>query len=213
MIRIGDPWIPAGAELMSYGIANESARLSAQEILSVEGRLRFLVRLDGTDLGELALQVPGMHNVRNALAAVGSGISMGFTLESLRAGLERFEGVERRFQRLGAVRGVQVVDDYAHHPTEIVATLDAARAAFPGRRLIAAFQPHLFSRTRFRTHLAERRAPISYSDGDLSAREQPLPNYVSTRGGRVGTSVRNRPSGWATSLLMPSRLWRATVTW
>ena len=106
------------------------------------------VRLDGTDLGELALQVPGVHNVRNALAAIGSGLALGLTLEAMREGLERFEGVERRFQRLGAVRGVQVVDDYAHHPTEIIATLDAARAAFPGRRLIAAFQPHLFTRTR-----------------------------------------------------------------
>jgi UDP-N-acetylmuramate--alanine ligase len=167
---------------MSYGIANESARLSAQEILSVEGRLRFLVRLDGTDLGELALQVPGMHNVRNALAAVGGGISMGFTLGSLRDGLERFEGVERRFQRLGAVRGVQVVDDYAHHPTEIVATLDAARAAFPGRRLIAAFQPHLFSRTRdfadaFGVALA--RADLVFLTAIYPAREQPLPGITS----------------------------------
>jgi len=174
--------IPARTELMSYGIANESARLSAQEILSVEGRLRFLVRLDGTDLGELALQVPGMHNVRNALAAVGGGISMGFTLGSLRDGLERFEGVERRFQRLGAVRGVQVVDDYAHHPTEIVATLDAARAAFPGRRLIAAFQPHLFSRTRdfadaFGVALA--RADLVFLTAIYPAREQPLPGITS----------------------------------
>ena len=174
--------IPASAELISYGIANDSARLSAQDLLNVEGRLRFLVRLDGADLGELALQVPGMHNVRNALAAVGSGIGMGLTLESLRDGLERFEGVERRFQRLGAVRGVQLVDDYAHHPTEIVATLDAARAAFPGRRLIAAFQPHLFSRTRdfadaFGAALA--RADLVFLTAIYPAREQPLPGVTS----------------------------------
>jgi UDP-N-acetylmuramate--alanine ligase len=144
--------------------------------------LRFLVRLDGSDLGEVALRVPGMHNVRNALAAVGSGISLGATLESLRGGLEGFEGVERRFQRLGAVRGVQVVDDYAHHPTEIVATLDAARAAFPGRRLIAAFQPHLFTRTRDFADafgLALARADLVFLTEIYPAREQPLPGITS----------------------------------
>ena len=174
--------IPARAELLSYGIANGAARLSAQELLSVEGRLRFLVRLDGADLGELALRVPGMHNVRNALAAIGVGVTLGATLESLRGGLEGFEGVERRFQRLGAVRGVQVVDDYAHHPTEITATLDAARAAFPGRRLIAAFQPHLFTRTRdfadaFGVALA--RADLVFLTEIYPAREQPLPGITS----------------------------------
>jgi UDP-N-acetylmuramate--alanine ligase len=174
--------MPARAELMSYGITNQAARLRAHEILSVEGRLRFLVRLDGAEIGELALRVPGMHNVRNALAAVGNGIAVGSTLEVLRAGLEGFEGVERRFQRLGTVRGVQVIDDYAHHPTEIVATLDAARAAFPGRRLIAAFQPHLFTRTRdfadaFGSALA--RADVVFLAEIYPAREKPLPGVTS----------------------------------
>lgn len=175
--------VPAQTELLSYGITSEAARLSAQELMSVEGRLRFLVRLDGSDLGELALRVPGMHNVRNALAAVGSGLILGATLESLRGGLEGFEGVERRFQRLGAVRGVQVVDDYAHHPTEIVATLDAARAAFPGRRLIAAFQPHLFTRTRDFAEafgLALARADLVFLTEIYPAREQPLPGITSS---------------------------------
>jgi UDP-N-acetylmuramate--alanine ligase len=90
--------------------------------------------------------------------------------------------VERRFQRLGAVRGVQVVDDYAHHPTEITATLDAARAAFPGRRLIAAFQPHLFTRTRdfadaFGSALA--RADLVFLAEIYPAREKPLPGVTS----------------------------------
>lgn len=174
--------VPGMADVVTYGIGTEAARLTAREILSVEGRLRFLVHLDGADLGELALRVPGVHNVRNALAAVASGIALGTTLESMRGGLEAFEGVERRFQRLGAVRGVQVVDDYAHHPTEIIATLDAARAAFPGRRLIAAFQPHLFTRTRdfadaFGVALA--RADVVFLAGIYPAREQPLPGVTS----------------------------------
>ena len=174
--------IPSGAEVLSYGITTASARLSANDIMSVEGRLRFLVRLDGSELGELAVRVPGMHNVRNAMAALGCGLAMGTSLEAMRRGLEAFEGVERRFQRLGAVRGVQVVDDYAHHPTEITATLDAARAAFPGRRLIAAFQPHLFTRTRdfadaFGVALA--RADLVFLTEIYPAREQPLPGVTS----------------------------------
>lgn len=174
--------IPSGADTLSYGIANALARLSAHEIMSVEGRLRFLVRLDGSELGELALRVPGMHNVRNALAALGCGLAMGTSLEAMRRGLEAFEGVERRFQRLGAVRGVQVVDDYAHHPTEITATLDAARAAFPGRRLIAAFQPHLFTRTRDFAEafgLALSRADLVFLTEIYPARELPLPGVSS----------------------------------
>ncbi|HEX6314640.1 MAG TPA: UDP-N-acetylmuramate--L-alanine ligase, partial [Gemmatimonadaceae bacterium] len=171
-----------GADVLTYGIGDGPARVTAHEILAVEGRLRFLVRFDGADIGELALQVPGVHNVRNALAAIGCGLAMGVTLERMRAGLEAFEGVERRFQRLGAVRGVQVVDDYAHHPTEIIATLDAARAAFPGRRLIAAFQPHLFTRTRdfaeqFGGALA--RADVVFLTAIYPAREQPIPGVTS----------------------------------
>jgi UDP-N-acetylmuramate--alanine ligase len=173
---------PASADRLTYGVSDPSARLSARDIMSVEGRLRFLVRHDGTDIGELALGVPGIHNVKNALAAIASGLSLGCTIEQLRGGLEAFEGVERRFQRLGTVRGVQVVDDYAHHPTEITATLEAARAAFPGRRLIAAFQPHLFTRTRdfaeqFGHALAQ--ADVVLLTEIYPAREKPLPGITS----------------------------------
>jgi UDP-N-acetylmuramate--alanine ligase len=173
---------PASADRLTYGVSDPSARLSARDIMSVDGRLRFLVRHDGTDIGELALGVPGIHNVKNALAAIASGLSLGCTIEQLRGGLEAFEGVERRFQRLGTVRGVQVVDDYAHHPTEITATLEAARAAFPGRRLIAAFQPHLFTRTRdfaeqFGHALAQ--ADVVLLTEIYPAREKPLPGITS----------------------------------
>jgi UDP-N-acetylmuramate--alanine ligase len=94
------------------------------------------------------LQIPGEHNVRNALAALAVGLLWGHSVEAMAPGLARFHGVERRFQRLGESAGVTIVDDYAHHPTEIRATLAAARNAFPGRRIVIAFQPHLFSRTR-----------------------------------------------------------------
>jgi len=127
---------------------SEDARLVARDVRGENGATALTVVYDGEVLGEVALAVPGVHNVRNALAAIASGLALGATLDGMRTGLASFRGVERRFQRLGEAGGVALVDDYAHHPTEIRATLEAARAAYPGRRILAAFQPHLFSRTR-----------------------------------------------------------------
>jgi UDP-N-acetylmuramate--alanine ligase len=112
--------------------------------------------------------------------------------------LEAFEGVERRFQRLGRVNGVDVVDDYAHHPTEISATLDAARMAYPGRRIVVAFQPHLYSRTRdfsneFGAALAA--ADVVYLAAIYPAREAPLPGVTSAL---IANALRaaGRPPTW-----------------
>jgi len=82
------------------------------------------------------------------LAAISCGVALGCTVPALSEGLRDFRGVERRFQRLGEARGVMVIDDYAHHPTEVSATLAAARASFPTQRLVVVFQPHLYSRTQ-----------------------------------------------------------------
>jgi UDP-N-acetylmuramate--alanine ligase len=105
------------------------------------------VRLPDTREVSLRLRVPGRHNLANATAALGVVLALGGAIEPALAALERFSGVGRRFERLGEAGGVAVVDDYAHHPTEIAATLEAARQAFPGRRVVAVFQPHLYSRT------------------------------------------------------------------
>src|SRR5262249_20786125 len=153
------------------------ARLAALDVTLTSGGSVFTVAYDGDHLGKVELHVPGLHNVRNALAAIGCGIALGVELNAMRPGLAAFHGVERRFQRLGEARGVSVVDDYAHHPTEIRATLDAARAAFPGRRIIVAFQPHLYSRTRdfageFGQALA--RGDVVFLTEIYPAREQPL---------------------------------------
>jgi UDP-N-acetylmuramate--alanine ligase len=102
---------------------------------------------DGGEIG-LTLHVPGLHNLRNAVAALLAVDAVGGDLEAAVTALARFRGVGRRFDRVGAAGGVDVIDDYAHHPTELVATLEAARQAFPGRRLVAVFQPHLYSRTQ-----------------------------------------------------------------
>ena len=140
--------VSTGAQVFRYGTASPNARVRGTPAVLRDGRTAVAVTFDEECLGDLVLQVPGLHNVRNALAAVSSGLALGVTLEQMRPGLEAFGGVERRFQRLGSGRGVAVVDDYAHHPTELSATLEAARNAFPERRIVAAFQPHLFSRTR-----------------------------------------------------------------
>jgi UDP-N-acetylmuramate--alanine ligase len=124
------------------------ARLVADGLqLSPDGS-RFRVVFDSEVLGDVTLSVPGLHNVRNAMAAIGVGLALGCTVPAMAPGLAAFRGVERRFQRLGNAQGVHVVDDYAHHPTEVAATIAAARHAYPGHRLVVAFQPHLYSRTR-----------------------------------------------------------------
>jgi UDP-N-acetylmuramate--alanine ligase len=112
-----------------------------------EGFSRFEVSYRGAMLGPFTLHVPGRHNVLNASAAVAIGVQLGVAPEQIVVGLESFRGVDRRFQVKGTVRGVTVVDDYGHHPTEILATLKAARECGYGRVLVL-FQPHRYTRTR-----------------------------------------------------------------
>jgi len=120
--------------------------------------------------------------IASALAAIAAGFALGVTLDAMREGFFKFGGVDRRFQRLYDIAGVTIVDDYAHHPTEIAATLQAARSSYPGRRIVAAFQPHLFSRTRdfceaFGAALAE--ADSVFLAEIYPAREQPIPGVTS----------------------------------
>ena len=158
------------------------ARLVAGDLVLDATGARFQVRFDGDDLGPVQLSVPGLHNVRNAMAALGAGLALGCTVPSMTPGLAAFRGVERRFQRLGAAQGVEVVDDYAHHPTEVRATIAAARHAFPGRRLVLAFQPHLYSRTRdLQVDFAEAlgAADVLLLCDIYGARETPAPGVTS----------------------------------
>ncbi|HZI99342.1 MAG TPA: UDP-N-acetylmuramate--L-alanine ligase [Gemmatimonadaceae bacterium] len=173
---------PSSSEVIRYGITSDDARLVATGIDTVGTGSRFDCYYDGKKLGDVILSVPGMHNVRNSLAAIASGIALGVELEQMREGLASFTGVERRFQRIGEAKGVMIIDDYAHHPTEIEATLEAARAAFPKQRIIAVFQPHLYSRTR--DFFAEFAGALSKADviylSDLyPAREQPIEGVTS----------------------------------
>ena len=169
---------PPTAEVLRYGIENPDARIVARGITNVDGGSAFEVVFDGKPIGRVRLSVPGEHNVRNALAAIAVGVGCwGAPLETLARGLANFGGVERRFERLGDAAGVSVIDDYAHHPTEIRATLAAARQAYPGRRIIAAFQPHLFSRTKdFASDFAAalQAADATWLADIYPAREQPM---------------------------------------
>jgi UDP-N-acetylmuramate--alanine ligase len=130
----------------TYGLSAQ-AEVSAEELL-IEGlTTRFVAKLDGNKLGAVRLQMVGRHNVQNALAAITVGLEHDVPFPQIRTALEEFSGVERRFEVCGEQDGVLVVNDYAHHPTEIRATLAAARAGLR-RRIVAAFQPHRYSRTQ-----------------------------------------------------------------
>jgi len=133
-------------KIITYGL-NGQADLQAIDIRHRQHTSTFLVVHNGTDLGEVTLQIPGKHNVQNALAAIAVGLELGVPFENIAAGVAKFTGVFRRWEVKAEVKGVTIVDDYAHHPTEIKATLAGAKSGWR-RRVVCVFQPHLYSRTR-----------------------------------------------------------------
>jgi UDP-N-acetylmuramate--alanine ligase len=141
--------------ITSYGF-NEQAQVRAVDVIHHQGQMHFTVqRRNGVTLPDLpvVLNLPGQHNVLNALAAISVAVELDVADAAVQKALAEFRGVGRRFQRYGdaALAGggrCTLVDDYGHHPVEMAATLAAARGAFPGRRLVLAFQPHRYSRTR-----------------------------------------------------------------
>ncbi len=140
-----------GRSVVTYGF-DESADVRATDLVYEAGSTRFEVRRRNADPLAIRLRLPGRHNVQNALAAIAVAEELAVADEAVVAALGRFEGIDRRFQYLGEVetaRGkVLLVDDYGHHPTEVAATLAAARSGWPDRRLVLVFQPHRYSRTR-----------------------------------------------------------------
>ena len=172
--RVG---VQGGDRTRSYGLSAGS-QLRAVDVECAATGSRFAVVEDGRPAGRFHVPVPGLHNVRNALAAIGVGRSLGATFEDARAGLAAFGGVGRRYEVLGAACGVTVIDDYAHHPTEVAATLAAVRSANPGKRVVAVFQPHLYSRTRdFHEEFGKAlgAADAVWVTDVYPAREAPLP--------------------------------------
>ncbi len=151
--------IPAIAKpITTYGLS-ETAQIRATNISHCKGQMHFTALIgvnENTRKLDIKLNLPGLHNVQNALAAIAVGNELGVSDTSIIEALNKFKGVGRRFQRCGDIElsrknknvNFTLVDDYGHHPVEIAATIDAARGAFPGRRLIVAFQPHRYTRTR-----------------------------------------------------------------
>ena len=139
--------VPAKARLRSYGRA-EDADLRLLDLRVAQDGTSYTAVLDGRELGRVRIQVPGEHMALNSAAALLAGLELGLPAEGLVDGLARFGGVHRRFELKGVAAGVRVYDDYAHHPTEVSAQLRAARAVAGEGRLVVAFQPHLYSRTR-----------------------------------------------------------------
>jgi UDP-N-acetylmuramate--alanine ligase len=138
--------------LVTYGL-DAAADLQAADVVNLGGRMRFVARAKGHEDLRIELALAGVHNVRNALAAIAVGRETGVADAAIATALADFKGVGRRFQRYGDVRlagggNYTLIDDYGHHPVEMEVTLAAVRASFPGRRLVLAFQPHRYTRTR-----------------------------------------------------------------
>ncbi|AZN38213.1 UDP-N-acetylmuramate--L-alanine ligase [Iodobacter ciconiae] len=159
VLCIDDPYVreilpQVTSPITSYGVSAD-AMLRAENIVALDGRMQFDAVWENGESRRLpiTLNMPGMHNVLNALAAIATGIEVGADEAAIQSALANFQGVGRRFQRYGEIAlasggSFTLVDDYGHHPVEMAATIAAARGAFPGRRLVLAFQPHRYTRTR-----------------------------------------------------------------
>jgi UDP-N-acetylmuramate--alanine ligase len=134
-------------KVFTYGL-DRDADYSAREVRTQGFGSTFVAARHGKALGFVVLNIPGLHNIRNALAAIATGLELDIPFGCIQEALQDFSGIHRRFEVKGEARGVIVVDDYGHHPTEIDATLRTARLVWPDRRLMAIFQPHRYTRTQ-----------------------------------------------------------------
>lgn len=192
----GSGWLTGriDAPVVTYG------EHPASDVRLVLGRDGAVVRIDGTEVTPLELAVPGIHNLRNAVAALAVCYQLGSDVEAAARGLATFTGAARRFQRLGNVAGVEVVDDYAHHPTELRATLAAARQLGPGR-IVVVVQPHRYSRTEAlgaELGRAAAAADLVIVTDVYGSTERPVPGVsgmlVADAAEAAGASVVFRPS-------------------
>ncbi len=163
--------------VITYGFSSQ-ADVQAQDLVYSENMTQFTLTRNRKNLGQITLNIPGLHNVNNALAAICIALELDVSAADIQSGLKKYSGVKRRFEiRYELKNGILIVDDYAHHPSEVKATLQAARAGWK-KRIIAVFQPHLYSRTRdFHLDFARE-----FLNSDLlivtdiyPAREEPIP--------------------------------------
>jgi UDP-N-acetylmuramate--alanine ligase len=170
-------------QIVTYGLSSPEAKYKAKNIQQLGAKLKATITRGGETIGELELGVPGEHNLKNALAAIAVADILAIPFEVTKKALKKFGGAERRFTVKGEEQGVLVIDDYAHHPTEIEATLSTVKKSYPGRRVIACFQPHTFTRTRdfseaFGQQLAKNADKVLLLD-IYPAREQPIEGITS----------------------------------
>jgi UDP-N-acetylmuramate--alanine ligase len=175
------PLLSARVRVGTFGLTPQ-ADVTARDLSLERDGSRFTAVERGEALGPVEVSLPGLHNVKNALAAIAISRELEVPFEACVSTLATFAGVVRRFERKGERSGVLVVDDYAHHPTEVSATLGAARQAHPERRLVVLFQPHLFTRTRDQADgfgAALLAADVVYVLPVYPSREAPIPGVTS----------------------------------
>lgn len=204
-------------KFVSYGI-NYPADYIAKNIRTNGAGTSFDVYYHEEKMGTIMLNIPGKHNIENALAVIALGDQIGLSIEEIAAGLRCFNGAKRRFQTKGRVKDVWIVDDYAHHPTEISTTLNAARQTNPNR-LICAFQPHRYTRTKF----LRKEYGSCFEAADLlvltdiySAGEEPIPGIngevikeeVEKQTGKEAVYIANREdiAGYLEAVVKPGDL-------
>jgi UDP-N-acetylmuramate--alanine ligase len=182
-----------GLVVRTYG-EDDDADLRIVDLSVAGATSTFQLVAHGRRLGSVSLQLPGRYNALNATAALAAGLELGFPLGHLRTGVEAFTGTRRRFELKGQADGVRVYDDYAHHPTELHAVLTAARSVAGEGRLLVAFQPHLYSRTR--AFATEFGAALALADEVVvmevfGSREDPVPGVT---GASVASAVTSGPT-------------------
>ncbi len=152
ILCLDDPHLPSlipklKKRYRTYGLTAQ-ADIQARDVIHSGLSTRYRLFSAGKDWGEIRFKIPGIHNVYNSLAAIAVGFELEVPFDRIQEAFDCLEGVQRRFQIRGEFQGITVLDDYGHHPTEIRATLNAARGCWPDRRIVVVFQPHRFSRTK-----------------------------------------------------------------
>ena len=152
ILCLDDPHLPSlipklKKRYRTYGLTAQ-ADIQARDVIQNGLSTRYRLFSAGKDWGEIRFKIPGIHNVYNSLAAIAVGFELEVPFDRIQEAFDCLEGVQRRFQIRGEFQGITVLDDYGHHPTEIRATLNAARGCWPDRRIVVVFQPHRFSRTK-----------------------------------------------------------------
>ena len=175
--------------VLTFGL-NENADFVARNLRFGNGQSQSEILMNGSLLGPITLNVPGLHNIQNALAATAVALELEIPFETISAGLLAFKGVGRRFEIVGQAKNILIIDDYAHHPTEVSAAIQAARSGWD-RRVVAVFQPHLFSRTRdFFSDFAQSldAADLAIVTDIYPAREEPIPGI---NGALIADALKN----------------------